>query len=60
MNRRLFLGQSTALALLAGLPTIGSANLKNAHIVVVGGGYGGATAAKYLRLFSNNNKRGLQ
>ena len=31
MNRRLFLGQSTALALLAGLPTIGSANLKNAH-----------------------------
>ena len=40
MNRRLFLGQSTALALLAGLPTIGSANLKNAHIVVVGGGYG--------------------
>lgn len=57
MNRRLFLGQSTALALLAGLPTIGSANLKNAHIVVVGGGYGGATAAKYLRLFSNNTAK---
>jgi sulfide dehydrogenase [flavocytochrome c] flavoprotein subunit len=57
MNRRLFLGQSTALALLAGLPTICSANLKNAHIVVVGGGYGGATAAKYLRLFSNNTAK---
>ena len=57
MNRRLFLGQSTALAFLAGLPTIGSANLKNAHIVVVGGGYGGATAAKYLRLFSNNTAK---
>ena len=57
MNRRLFLGQSTALALLAGLPTIGSANLKNAHIVVVGGGYGGATASKYLRLFSNNTAK---
>jgi len=28
-------------------------NLKAAHVVIVGGGYGGATAAKYLRLLSN-------
>jgi sulfide dehydrogenase [flavocytochrome c] flavoprotein chain len=30
-----------------------SKNLKNAKVLVVGGGYAGATAAKYLRYFSN-------
>jgi len=55
MNRRYFLGQSIAtLGALAMYPAIGRAsNLNKAEIIVVGGGYGGATAAKYLRLFSN-------
>ena len=55
MNRRYFLGQSIAsLSAMAMYPAIGRAtNLNKAEIVVVGGGYGGATAAKYLRLFSN-------
>jgi len=56
MNRRHFLGQSAAAAGLAfGLNGHASAsNLKSAQIVVVGAGYGGATAAKYLRMLSNN------
>lgn len=56
MNRRHFLGQSAAVAGLAlGLNGQASANsLKSAQIVVVGAGYGGATAAKYLRMLSNN------
>jgi sulfide dehydrogenase [flavocytochrome c] flavoprotein subunit len=55
MNRRYFLGQSVAtLGAMAMYPAIGrAANLNKAEIIVVGGGYGGATAAKYLRLFSN-------
>jgi sulfide dehydrogenase [flavocytochrome c] flavoprotein subunit len=55
MNRRLFLGQSSALFGAAlGMPKLARANLNKAQIIVVGGGYGGATAAKYLRLLSNN------
>ncbi|MGX5651388.1 NAD(P)/FAD-dependent oxidoreductase [Hydrogenophaga borbori] len=55
MKRRQFvqtLGAGSAVAglgLLAGCATGGGAGPK---VVVVGGGYGGATAAKYLRLFS--------
>ncbi|HEX4943552.1 MAG TPA: FCSD flavin-binding domain-containing protein [Usitatibacteraceae bacterium] len=53
MQRRDFLkaGMAAAaaagLAGCAGLPAAGS----KARVVVVGGGYGGATAAKYVRLF---------
>jgi NADPH-dependent 2,4-dienoyl-CoA reductase/sulfur reductase-like enzyme len=36
------------------MPGLARASLNKAQIVVVGGGYGGATAAKYLRLLSNN------
>jgi sulfide dehydrogenase [flavocytochrome c] flavoprotein subunit len=56
MDRRHFLGQSAAVAGLAfGLNGQAQASsLKSAQIVVVGAGYGGATAAKYLRLLSNN------
>jgi NADPH-dependent 2,4-dienoyl-CoA reductase/sulfur reductase-like enzyme len=55
MNRRLFLGQISALFGAAlGMPGLARANLNKAQIIVVGGGYGGATAAKYLRLLSNN------
>jgi len=58
MNRRHFIGQSAAaLGLAAGFSGQARANLQKAEILVIGGGYGGATAAKYLRLFSNNTAK---
>ena len=59
MNRRIFMGQSaTALGLLTGLSgPARAANLQKAEVIVIGGGYGGATAAKYIRLLSNNTAR---
>jgi sulfide dehydrogenase [flavocytochrome c] flavoprotein subunit len=58
MNRRHFIGQSAAaLGLVTGFSTQAHANLQKAEILVIGGGYGGATVAKYLRLFSNNTAR---
>ncbi len=56
MNRRHFLGVSSgaSLGLLAGCAA-NPINISKANVVVVGGGYGGATAAKYIRLFSNNS-----
>lgn len=56
MQRREFLGAAGAAAmgtLLAGCASSqGRAN--GARVVVIGGGYGGATAAKYLREWSDN------
>ncbi len=58
MDRRHFIGNSAAvLGLLTGFSGQAQANLSKAEILVIGGGYGGATAAKYLRLFSNNTAR---
>lgn len=58
MNRRHFLSQGVAgLGLITGFSGYAHANLQKAEILVIGGGYGGATAAKYLRLFSNNTAR---
>ena len=57
MKRRQFVqprGAGSAVAslgLLNGCATTGS----GAKVVVVGGGYGGATAAKYVRLFSDHS-----
>ncbi|MDM7944372.1 MAG: NAD(P)/FAD-dependent oxidoreductase [Hydrogenophaga sp.] len=57
MKRRQFvqsLGAGSALAglgLVSGCATTGS----GAKVVVVGGGYGGATAAKYVRMFSDQS-----
>jgi sulfite dehydrogenase len=56
LNRRAFLmgfaaaASSTTLAGLAGCANT-SARAR-AHVVVIGGGYGGATAAKYVRMWS--------
>ncbi|MES2264524.1 MAG: NAD(P)/FAD-dependent oxidoreductase [Pseudomonadota bacterium] len=53
MKRRQFLNAAGAGAVMAsslGCASIGGAG--RAHVVVVGGGYGGATAARYLRLWS--------
>ena len=58
MDRRHFINQSIAgLGILAGFSGQACANLQKAEILVIGGGYGGATAAKYLRLFSNNTAK---
>lgn len=58
-NRREFLKSAGALAAggtLAGVyPAAALAAKASGHVVVVGGGYGGATAAKYLRLWSDGN-----
>lgn len=55
MNRRLFLGQSAALlGAAAGISKLSHASTPSkAKVVVVGAGYGGATAAKYIRMLSN-------
>jgi len=55
-NRREFLkaaGASAGVISLAGCA--GGAGKASGHVVVVGGGYGGATAAKYLRMWSGGS-----
>lgn len=53
MDRRQFLVYGSAsLGLLTGCAS-SSMQIAKAKVVVVGGGYGGATAAKYVRMFSN-------
>jgi sulfide dehydrogenase [flavocytochrome c] flavoprotein subunit len=49
MKRRAFV-QGGAAALLAGCAAV--APKARPHVVVIGGGYGGATAARYVRLWS--------
>lgn len=55
MKRRSFVQASLALGTLGGM--VGCATTGNipakAQVVVIGGGYGGATAAKYVRMLSN-------
>lgn len=54
MKRRSFLQSTTALGLL-GLAGCASTSIPSkAQVVVIGGGYGGATAAKYVRLLSDH------
>ncbi len=54
MQRRSFLQTSAALSLL-GLGACASTSVPSkAKVVVIGGGYGGATAAKYVRLLSDH------
>ncbi|WP_343732629.1 NAD(P)/FAD-dependent oxidoreductase [Duganella sp.] len=52
MKRRQFLHAAGASALLAGCTTI--TGQARPQVVVIGGGYGGATAARYVRLWSDN------
>ena len=57
MKRRQFVqtvgtaGSLGALGLMSGCATSGSG--KGPKVVVIGGGYGGATAAKYVRMWSD-------
>ncbi|MGC1172712.1 FCSD flavin-binding domain-containing protein [Polaromonas sp.] len=54
MQRRSFL-QSTAALSLLGLSACATTSVPaKAKVVVIGGGYGGATAAKYVRLLSDH------
>ncbi|WP_353191880.1 NAD(P)/FAD-dependent oxidoreductase [Pandoraea pnomenusa] len=59
MRRRDFLRGTLAAAscLGAGASVAATAVSRNAHVVVVGGGFGGATAAKYLRVLSKHSLR---
>jgi sulfide dehydrogenase [flavocytochrome c] flavoprotein subunit len=50
-SRREWLTQALGLLSVAAAPSLAFAQT-NAHIVIVGGGVGGATAAKYLKLFN--------
>ncbi len=56
-NRRAFLQSSAALGLLGAAGLSGCASMSGvpskAKVVVIGGGYGGATAAKYVRMLSD-------
>ena len=52
MQRRSFLHSSAALGLL-GLGACATTTIPSrAQVVVIGGGWGGATSAKYVRLLS--------
>ena len=54
INRRNFLKAGVALGAASSLYGCAGMGGKSAgHVVVVGGGFGGATAAKYLRMWSN-------
>lgn len=56
MKRRQILQTVSAGSMLGALGLVGCASTgagKGPHVVVVGGGYGGATAAKYVRLWSD-------
>ncbi len=51
MDRRSFLQAGASLALLGSAASARA--MRGAKVVIIGGGYGGATAAKYIRLLSN-------
>lgn len=51
VDRRRFIGSVTATAGVVATPALVKA-ASNPHVVVVGGGFAGATVAKYLRLWS--------
>jgi NADPH-dependent 2,4-dienoyl-CoA reductase/sulfur reductase-like enzyme len=54
MQRRSFLQTSTALGLLGLAGCATSSIPTRAKVLVIGGGYGGATAARYVRLLSEH------
>jgi sulfite dehydrogenase len=51
-NRRDFLKASSAGLLVAGAGGLAGCTKSGGHVVIVGGGFGGATAAKYIRMWS--------
>ncbi|MBL8428546.1 MAG: FCSD flavin-binding domain-containing protein [Dechloromonas sp.] len=55
MKRRDFLKVSAAAGAMASLYGCAGGGKASGHVVVVGGGYGGATVAKYLRMWSEGD-----
>lgn len=55
VNRRQFLKLMGASTALVATPTLLRAQFVQPRVVVVGGGFAGATVAKYLRMWSNNS-----
>ncbi len=55
MKRRDFLKVGAAAGAVASLYGCAAGNKAGGHVVVVGGGYGGATVAKYLRMWSEGS-----
>jgi len=53
ISRRDFLKLTAASTALSSFPQARAANTFGGRVVVIGGGYAGAAAAKYLRLWSN-------
>ena len=53
MKRREFLQAAGAAGAVAALPGCATMSGSGGKVVVVGGGYGGATAAKYIRMWSD-------
>lgn len=54
LNRRQFLKLAGAASMMLALPRAVSAQTVAPRVVVVGGGFGGATVAKYLRMWGGN------
>lgn len=54
-SRRSFLAMSCLGAVAAAAPRAWAARKPRGRVVVIGGGYGGATAAKYIRLWSGGS-----
>lgn len=54
LQRRSFLQSAAALSLLGAAGCATTSIPAKARVVVIGGGYGGATAAKYVRLLSDH------
>ena len=55
MKRRDFLKAGAAAGAMASLYGCAGGGKPSGHVVVVGGGYGGATTAKYLRMWSEGS-----
>lgn len=55
MKRRDFLKVGAATGAVASLYGCAAGNKAGGHVVVVGGGFGGATVAKYLRMWSEGS-----
>ncbi|MDX9943641.1 MAG: FAD/NAD(P)-binding oxidoreductase, partial [Azonexus sp.] len=55
MKRRDFLKVGAAAGAVASLYGCAAGNKAGGHVVVVGGGFGGATVAKYLRMWSEGS-----
>ncbi len=51
IDRRTFLKAVGSTAALAPLAALGGCGIPRARVVVIGGGFGGATAARYLRMW---------